>query len=78
MTWSICASQSTTAAMPLSRIERAGSVDYFLAAEPWAVSNGTWRVGDIETKAPVLFARKEGSRVNREFTISIEARQCVA
>ena len=42
------------------RIARASSVDYALFAEP--VAHGTWRVGEIETDARMLFCRSTAER----------------
>jgi hypothetical protein len=45
---------------------RAESVDYFLIAEPVLLSGGTWRVGEIETDARMLFVRTvDHNRVTR-------------
>jgi uncharacterized heparinase superfamily protein len=50
------------------RISRAASVDYMLLAHPAAMAGSggagerpTWRVGEIDTDAPVMFCRTAGS-----------------
>jgi Heparinase II/III-like protein len=44
------------------RITRAASVDYALFAEPATGDRGTWRVGEFETDARLLFCRVTGDR----------------
>jgi len=48
------------------RMARAESVDYFVVAEPALGGEGTWRVGEIETDARMLFVRTvDDNRVTR-------------
>jgi len=45
------------------RVTRAGSIDYVLFAEPAAERGGrTWRIGEIETDARMLFCRATAER----------------
>jgi hypothetical protein len=43
------------------RISRAGSTDHVLIAHPAGTARSTWRVGEVETDARVLFWRHESS-----------------
>ena len=58
----VWAEAGTTAHAASLRITRAASVDYVLLVEPAAAHGATWRVGDFETDARVLFCRVTGDR----------------
>jgi hypothetical protein len=58
----VWAEAGTTAHATAVRIARAASIDYVLFAEPCDPGGSTWRVGEFETDARMLFCRVGGDR----------------
>jgi hypothetical protein len=58
----VWAEAGTTAHTAALRITRAASVDYVLLVELAAAHGATWRVGEFETDARLLFCRVTGDR----------------